>query len=182
MTESKKEDPVVSKDVTFLGAQISKMSLMTIPDHINLYHGSVNKNTFDPDDIKLSDGTLLALFSNNPRLSSDSFMNCAYFPTVNGYLHQFYVKKPIPYIQVISPTTTKLTDLKALDVQFCQKEDNPKLNGFALPIKSKQPSEPGESQAYDYIFGLCNPNEFLVYKSSTICVNPFRLSAPINIF
>ena len=100
-------------DVAFKEGDISKLRFITIPKGINLYYGSQTKNSFDPNDIKLSDGTLLALFSNSPKLSSDVFMNCANFPMTNGYLHQFVTKKEIPYIQMISATSIdKNTTLK----------------------------------------------------------------------
>lgn len=178
-TEIKSSEPKNQGDVAFLNGDASKLRLITLPAEINLYHGSQTKNSFDPNDIKLSDGTMLALFSNNPKLSSDVFMNCANFPVTNGYLHQFKTKKEIPYVQVVSSSVmNRNTDLRSLDTQFCQKADNPRLNGFAYSIKNTSLS----GEAYDYIIGLCNPNEFLSYVSSTICVNPYRLSDPINIY
>ncbi|XWV25048.1 putative ORFan [Tupanvirus deep ocean] len=166
-------------DVAFIDGDVSKLRLITIPQGINLYYGSQTKNSFDPTDIKLSDGTLLALFSNSPKLSSDVFMNCSNFPITNGYLHQFVTKTEIPYVQMISSSTIdKNTSLKTLDAQYCQKPDNPRLNGFAYPIKNMTMTE----EVYDYIIGLCNPNQYISYVSTTICVNPYRLSDPINIF
>jgi len=166
-------------DVAFKEGDISKLRFITIPKGINLYYGSQTKNSFDPNDIKLSDGTLLALFSNSPKLSSDVFMNCANFPMTNGYLHQFVTKKEIPYIQMISATSIdKNTTLKSLDMQYCQRPDNPRLNGFAYAIRNRALEE----EVYDYIIGLCNPNEFLSYASTTLCVNPYKLSDPINIY
>ena len=181
MTEEKEEEKKTQKlgDVAFKNGDISKLRLVTIPQNINLYYGSQVKNSFDPNDIKLSDGTLLAIFSNSPKLSSDMFMNCANFPMTNGYLHQFIVKKSIPYIQMISPASIdKNSNLKTLDKKYCQKADNPKLNGFAYPVKNMSLDV---ENIYDYIIGLCNPNEFLEYVSTTICVNPYRLGYPTNI-
>jgi hypothetical protein len=171
----------ITGDVAFEDGDISKLKLLTLPTGINIYHGSQTKNSFDPNDIKLSDGTLLAIFSNNPKLASDSFMNCASYPVTNGYLHQFTIKKEIPYVQLVSPTAIdKGSNLKNLDTLFCQKPDNPRLNGFAYPVKNISLQDKGKT-VYDYIIGLCNPNEYLKYVSTTICVNPYRLSDPINI-
>jgi hypothetical protein len=166
-------------DVAFKTSDTSKMRLIIIPQGINLYYGSQVKNSFDPNDIKLSDGTLLAMFSNSPKLSSDVFMNCANFPVTNGYLHQFITKKPINYIQMISSTSIdKNSSLETLDLQYCHKPENPRLNGFAYPIRNIALNI---KNLYDYVIGLCNPNEFLTYVSTTICVNPYRLSDPMNI-
>lgn len=170
----------MANDVEFLDGDLSELKLITIPAKINLYHGSVNVNTFDPNDIKLSNGTLLAIFSNNPKLASDNFMNCANYPSVNGYIHQFSTIKEIPNIEIISASTIT-SDLLKLDKLYCQRQENPKLNGFAYPIK-KNDKQKSEQQTYDYIIGLCNPNDFLKYQSSAICVNPYRLSGYINIF
>lgn len=166
------------RDVAFVDRNISGLRLVTMPVGINLYYGSQTKNTFDPDDISLSDGTLLAFFSNNPKLSSDIFMNCANFPRTNGYLHKFVIKKEIAYIRMISPSSIdKYSDLKSLDLKYCHNKENPRLNGFAYPIKKKVNNQ----EMYDYMIGLCNPNEFLSYVSTTICVNPYRLSGEIRI-
>ena len=175
------EEKIVIGDIAFLDGDTSKLQLITIPAGINIYHGSQTKNSFDPNDIKLSDGTLLALFSNNPKISADNFMNCANYPINNGYLHQFKIKKDIPYIQMVSPTIIeKNSNLKTLDNQYCQKPDNPRLNGFAYPIKNNVIKH-DRHQVYDYIIGLCNPNEYLSYVATTICVNPYRLSGFIDI-
>lgn len=181
MSEHKLSESNLSGDVAFsvLDSEISKIRLVTLPANINIYHGSITKNSFDPNDIKLSDGTLLALFSNNAKLAADNFMNCANYPTTNGYLHKFVIKKDIPYVQIVSPTTfDKDSNLKTLDTQYCQRVDNPRLNGFAYPIRNT--SVPNH-EAYDYIIGLCNPNEYLKYVNSHICVNPYRLSGAIDI-
>lgn len=167
----------MANDVAFLDGDTSKLNLITIPENIYLYHGSVNINTFDPNDIKLSNEILLAIFSNNPKLSSDNFMNCANYPNINGYIHKFKTIKKIPNIKIVSASTIT-SDLSKLDKMYCQKQENPKLNGFAYPIKR----EDTETQYYDYIIGLCNPNDFLEYHASAICVNPYKLSDYINIF
>lgn len=168
---------IATGDIAFIDSDISRLRLITLTKGMNIYYGSQIKNSFDPSDIKLSDGTLLALFSNSSKLSSDVFMNCANFPVTNGYLHKFIIKKDIPYIQIISSSAIdKNSDLRTLDTQYCQRPENPKLNGFAYPIKNVS-----AAGLYDYIIGLCNPNEFLSYESTTICVNPYRLSEPMNI-
>lgn len=178
VTNSNLESALAGRDIIFTDKTLSQFKLITLPININLYYGSQTKNSFDPSDIKLSDGTLLALFSNNSKLSSDVFMNCSNFPASNGYLHRFVIKKQIPYIQIVSASALgKSNDLESLDSKFCQKQENPKLNGFAYTIKNNSTGTNG----YDYIIGLCNPNEFLEYKSTSICVNPYRLSEPMNI-
>lgn len=168
-----------ASDVYFTYGNVSRLQLITIPASINLYYGSQTKSSFDPDDIRLSDGTLLALFSNNPKLSSDVFMNCSNFPNTNGYLHKFLTKKDIPNIQLISSSAIdKNSSLVSLDKQYCQRSDGPKINGFAYAIKRTS----GDVNTFDYIIGLCNPNEYVTYVSTNICVNPYRLSDPINIY
>jgi hypothetical protein len=167
-------------DVVFLTGATSQLTHITLQPGVNVYYGSQTKNTFDPNDIKLSDGTLLALFSNNPNLAADNFMACANYPNSNGYLHQFRTKKDIPYIQLVSSASmNEPMSLIQMDQNFCQRGDNPRLNGFAYPIKR----ETGLSTAitYDYIIGLCNPNEFLEYISTSLCVGLYKLSDPINI-
>lgn len=176
--EQKKFNPNPGRDIAFQVATVSKPSLIKLEKGIHLYYGSKDKNMFDPDDIKLSDGTLLALFSNSPKLSADLFMNCANFPKTNGYLHKFITKSEIPLIKMISVTSLdKNSDLGSLEQQFCLGTENPRLNGFAYAIKNKE--KRGE-EVYDYIIGLCNPNEFLQYVATSICVNPYRLSYEID--
>jgi hypothetical protein len=165
-------------DVVFQNTDVSKINLFTIPAGINLYYGSQSRTTFDPMDIKLSDGTLLALFSNNPRLASDVFMNCANYPSTTGNLHKFVTTTNIPYIQIISASSiVSENTLSALDLRFCQRASNPKLNGFAYTVKSSI-----KNDAVDYIIGLCNPNQFLKYDSTSFCVNPYHLGKMSNIF
>ena len=79
---------------------------------------------------------------------------------------------------ISSASIDKTTSLPTLDAQYCQRPENHKLNGFAYSIRNR--SMPGE--VYDYIIGLCNPNQYISYVSTTICVNPYRLSDPMNIY
>lgn len=177
------EQPITSgSDVFFKTEFIPTAGLVTIPMNINLYYGSQTKNNFDPNAIKLSDGTLLAIFSNNSNLSQDFFMNCANFPISNGYLHKFVVKKAIPNIKLISKSSIdKNTTLKKLDYQYCQHmSEPPRLNGFAYAIKNIDITKISQENVYDYIIGICDPNEYLDYVSTRICVNPYRLSDPIE--
>lgn len=169
-----------NKDIVFTQDNIDKLDLITLPEGINIYHGSQTKTTFDPNDIKLSDGTLFALFSNNPKLSADHFMNCAEFPVTNGYLHQFSTIKEIPNIKVITSYNFD-KDMKILDKIYCQKPENPKLNGFCYPVINNEILH-NNKPSYDYIIGLCNPNEYIKYVSTSICLNPYRLTNPSNIF
>lgn len=172
---------VPGNDVIFLTGTPTHLTHITLQAGINIYHGSLTKNSFDPNDIKLSDGTLLAMFSNNPKLAADNFMNCAMYPNHNGYLHQFKTKKDIPYIELVSAASmNKPASLTYLDRSFCQRAENPKLNGFAYAIRHI--SDVGNQLTYDYIIGLCNPNEYLEYVSTSSCVNPYRLSEPSNNF
>lgn len=167
-------------DVLFTTNNVSSMSYITLPENINIYYGTTRLNTFDPNDIKLSDNTLLALFSNNPKLAADNFMSCSNFPGTKGYLHQFRIKKDIPYIQLIhSASLNDNYSLTQLDKTFCQRSQNPKLNGFAYSIKRLGNFN---TETYDYIIGLCNPNEYLEYVSSSNCIGKHRLTTPSNIF
>ena len=167
-------------NVVFDDGDVSKLNLITIKSGIYLYHGSQTKNSFDPTDVKLSEDSLLAIFSNSKNISSDVFMNCSQYPSTNGYLHKFIISRDIPNIQVISPyNITPTTTNKMLESMYCNRQENPRLNGFAYPIRI---SEGLHKNKFDYVIGLCRPNDYVKYVSTMICVNPYRISTEIDIF
>jgi hypothetical protein len=181
-------------DVTFLEGELSHLTLRTIEQGINLYHGTYLMKSYNQRDILLNDGTLLAIFSNNIKLAADRFGNCSTWPTNKGYLHKFRVKKDIPYIKVVDssrlqfPTSvgngvTGVADdfnLSVLEEMYCNSKENPKLNGFAIPIPRPVAGDPGNRVVWDYIIGLCNPNEYLEPIEIRECIRPYKLGTAYN--
>ena len=62
----------------------SKTTLYTIPKGTLLFHGSLNRESFNPYDIRLGDDKLVAYFSPNKRLTADYIVACAIYPNKNG--------------------------------------------------------------------------------------------------
>lgn len=157
------------KDVTFSTGPHSTIQPIILQDNIYLYYGSESINTFNKDDIKLSENTLFSFFSNNPRIASDNFMNCLKYPEKQGYIHRFIVKTPITDMKMISSTilNNKQT-LVDINNKFCNSTENPKWNGIIYPILKKE--KYNGLDAYDYIIGLCDPNRYLKYDGTRMCV------------
>lgn len=166
----------MGQDIAFVIDKKNPSELITLPKGINLYYGSIDRNSFDPNNIKLNENTLFSLFSNNPKLASDNFMNCAKYPQVNGYLHKFNIKKDIPNIKILSQYALNMYTLEDLNVKYCSNNDGSILNGIAYPIENNTKKHKEENILHDFIIGLCNPNNFLKYENSSICINPYKQS------
>ena len=69
----------------------STTKLFSIPKGTFLYHGSLNKESFNPFDIRLGDDRLVSYFSQSKRLAADYIIGCALYPTKSGFLHKFIV-------------------------------------------------------------------------------------------
>ena len=60
------------------------------------------KESFNPDDIRLGNDNLVSYFSPNKRLAADYITGCALYPSKNGYIHKFRVKKDITKLMILS--------------------------------------------------------------------------------
>jgi hypothetical protein len=167
-------------------AEPSKTSLYSIPRGTILYHGSLNRESFNPYDIRLGDDKLVAYFSPNKRLSADYIVGCALYPTKAGFLHKFRVKKDIEKILVIS-TYEKQPHwtLKFLEDSFCSRKFRIQLDGigFFFPRRDEKDfssiqrgEEAMKRLSFDSEFAVCNPNEFLEYISTQRCTSMRKLS------
>lgn len=172
----------------------SEYKFYTIPAGKILYHGSIDKKTFDPFKIKLSDSTLSAFFSPYKGFASDYIMRCSAYPAQNGYIHAFRVKKDIDKILILSPYELKNRDnvLAEIDNKFCKREPNKEdmngigfffpekdLDNFAGDIEKHLPTgaqlDPNNGE-----FALCNPREYLEYINTQECVSLRKLSEMYN--
>lgn len=172
----------------------SSRQLYTIPAGKILYHGSTDKKTFDPFKIKLSESTLSAFFSPYKGFASDYIMRCSAFPSQNGYIHAFRVKKDIDKILILSPYELKNKDniLGEIDNNFCKRVPNREdfngigfffpdkdLDNFSGDIERHIPEgatlDPNNAE-----FALCNPKEYLEYINTQECVSLRKLSEMYN--
>lgn len=160
----------------------SSISYYKIPQGTELYHGSFNRDSFNPYNIKLGDDILIAYFTPNIKLASDYIMGCAQYPEKKGgFIHKFRVKKDINKIIVISRYDKKNNWTKDyMENKFCQKKiglNSDYTDGIAFFFPKGE--ENGEIQ-FDVEFALCNPNEYLEYISTRSCVSMRKLSEPYS--
>ena len=164
----------------------SKTTLYTIPKGTLLYHGALNKESFNPYDIRLGDDRLVSYFSPNKRLAADYIVGCALYPNKSGYLHKFRVKKDIEKILIIS-THEKQSHwtLSFIEDSFCSRKFRIQLDGigFFFPRRDEkdftaiqQGDKTIKNLAFDSEFAICNPNEYLEYVSTQRCVSVRKLS------
>lgn len=164
----------------------SKTNLYTIPKGSIIYHGSLNRESFNPYDIRLGDDKLVSYFSPNKRLAADYIIGCALFPTKAGYLHQFRVKKDIEKILIISSHEKQSHwTLKFLEDSFCSRKFRIQLDGIGFFFPRRDENDFASLQqgdndikrlAFDSEFAICNPNEYLQYVSSQRCMSVRKLS------
>ena len=164
----------------------SKTSLYNIPRGTIMYHGSLNRESFNPYDIRLGDDKLVAFFSPNKRLAADYIVGCALYPTKAGFLHKFRVKKDIEKLLIISTYEKQQHwTLKFLEDSFCSRKFRIQLDGigFFFPRRDEKDFssiQNGESNikrlSFDSEFAICNPNEYLEYISTQRCSSMRKLS------
>ena len=164
----------------------SKTSLYNIPRGTIMYHGSLNRESFNPYDIRLGDDKLVAFFSPNKRLAADYIVGCALYPTKAGFLHKFRVKKDIEKILIISTYEKQQHwTLKFLEDSFCSRKFRIQLDGigFFFPRRDEKDfsaiqrgEENPKRLSFDSEFAICNPNEYLEYISTQRCSSMRKLS------
>ena len=163
----------------------SETKLFSIPKGTLLYHGSLNKESFNPFDIRLGDDRLVSYFSQSKRLAADYIIGCALYPTKSGFLHKFIVKKDITKILIISPHERQSHwTLRFIEDSFCSRKFRIQLDGigFFFPKRHERDfSIEGQNPqnrrlAFDSEFAVCNPNEFLEYVSTQRCVSMRKLT------
>lgn len=169
-------------------AEPSKTNLYTIPQGTILYHGSMYKEAFNPFDIKLGDDHLVSYFSPNKRLAADYIVSCFLYPSRQGFLHKFRVKKDIERIMILS-TFEKRSDwtLSFIEDTFCSRKFRIQLDGigFFFPRRDVEdmqniqtnPIDTGNGKvSFDAEFAICNPDEYLEYISTQRCISMRKLS------
>ena len=164
----------------------SKTTLYTIPKGTLLFHGSLNRESFNPYDIRLGDDRLVSYFSPNKRLAADYIVGCALYPAKSGYLHKFRVKKDIEKMLIVS-THEKQPHwtLSFIEDSFCSRKFRIQLDGigFFFPRRDEkdftaiqQGDKTVKNLAFDSEFAVCNPNEYLEYVSSQRCQSVRKLT------
>ena len=164
----------------------SKTSLYNIPRGTIMYHGSLNRESFNPYDIRLGDDKLVSFFSPNKRLAADYIVGCALYPSKAGFLHKFRVKKDIEKVLIISTYEKQQHwTLKFLEDSFCSRKFRIQLDGigFFFPRRDEKDFssiQNGEDDikrlSFDSEFAICNPNEYLEYISTQRCSSMRKLS------
>ena len=164
----------------------SKTTLYNIPRGTIMYHGSLNRESFNPYDIRLGDDKLVAFFSPNKRLAADYIVGCALYPTKAGFLHKFRVKKDIEKILIISTYEKQQHwSLKFLEDSFCSRKFRIQLDGIGFFFPRRDEKDFSSIQrgdatqkrlSFDSEFAICNPNEFLEYISTQRCSSMRKLS------
>ena len=184
-----KENEVVNEDIKISSVKLpfmspSKTTVYTIFEGTILYHGSMMKESFNPDDIRLGNDNLVSYFSPNKRLAADYITGCALYPSKNGYIHKFRVKKDITKLMILSNyEKNKEWDLKFYENNFCSNKYRIQLNGigFFYPMSDELSMEDidmttNDTKNFDSEFALCNPNEFLEYISTQRCIAARKIS------
>jgi hypothetical protein len=161
----------------------SNMTMYTIPSGTIIYHGSQNKETFNPYDIKLGEDNLISFFSPNKRFTADYIMGCAAYPVKSGYIHKFRLKKDLSRIMIVSAYEKKKNwNIKHLQQTYCnynQTIGSTNGIGFFFPKENKA-TNPADALSneilYESEFAICNPNEYLEYLSTQRCMSMRNLS------
>lgn len=180
-------------DVTFTNIHHHTNYLITIPDQINLYHGSETISGFSSNDIQLEKNTTMALFSNNIFLAGAKMADCSHYPLRDGWLHSFRVTKPIERVRIISPGEIRKDNANLIDLEdiYCHGKngrdktselDKGRFDGvaFYLERQNYEAKLNGPSKVYDLVIGICNPNKYLSYVETRQCIGPYKLSSPNN--
>jgi hypothetical protein len=119
----------------------SRINLYKVPIGTELFHESLNNNSFNPNNIRIGDDTLIAYFTLSPNLKA------------NGYIHKFKVKNDINNILIVSRSDTNANWSKEyLDKHIC----NSKYDGIAFLFPNSNEIQ----------ISLCNPNKYLEYVST----------------
>lgn len=170
----------------------SKTTLYTVPEGTILYQGS-DVESFSPFNIKVSNGDdRVAFFSPNKRMSIDYIKGCSTYPTEDGYLHIFKVKRNIERILIVSSfEKRKNWTNDYIDNSFCRNYQVP-INGigffFPYGVETDEsteatpeiPTTPEKKMLFDSEFALCNPNEYLDYVGTQRCQSMRKLSQPYH--
>ena len=164
----------------------SKTSLYNIPRGTIMYHGSLNRESFNPYDIRLGDDKLVSFFSPNKRLAADYIVGCALYPSKAGFLHKFRVKKDIEKVLIISTYEKQQHwTLKFLEDSFCSRKFRIQLDGIGFFFPRRDEKDFSSIQngdddikrlSFDSEFAICNPNEYLEYISTQRCSSMRKLS------
>ena len=162
----------------------SKMMLYKIPIGTLLYHGTTEKESFNPFDFKLDDKNLIAMFSPNKRLAVDYVKGCAEYPNKQGYIHLFRTTKDINRILVVSTyEKTRSWDVNYIEKTFCDRQRQLDGIGFFFPRlkeSSKKVDNVPENIIFDAEFALCDPSLNLEYLSTEKCQSMRHLSKPYH--
>lgn len=160
----------------------SNSNICTIEEGTILFHGSTEKESFNPNRIVLGKNTLLSYFSENKTIASDYILGCTQYPTKTGYIHKFRVKKKIENLLIVSPyeKTAEWTE-EFVNEQFCNANklnQNNLVSNLTKPltlsgIAFKDGSNPSQ-------YAICNPNEWLEYVSTQRCIGMNKLSSEYN--
>lgn len=180
-------------------SQPNEMKLYTIPEGTILYHGSIDKESFNPYRIVLNKDTLVSYFTASKKLSADNIIGCANYPSKSGYIHKFRVKADIKNVLIVSPYEKQSNwDNKFIENNFCFKKNNGdetssltqplQLDGIGFFYSSNTQKTLMDSNSQEFIdgtgttaeFALCNPNKWLQYISTQRCVGIRQLSDEYN--
>lgn len=169
----------------------SRITLYRIKKGTILYHGSKNKETFNPSNIKLDDNTLACYFTTNKQFSADYISRCTFYPKEQGFIHKFIVKKDIDRVFIVSKYDKKSDwDIKKIESLFCNNnsEFGEKLDGVGFFYLSNNYNEFNDesidndnqdlsSGNYELELALCDPNNFLDYVSTQRCIAVRKISS-----
>jgi len=160
------------------------LTLYTIPANTILYHGSKNVDTFDPNNIKLGDDTLISFFSAEKKFAMDYINGCILYPQEHGYIHKFRTIKDIDRVFIVSQyDINKEWSRDVLNNKYCNAKTD-KYNGIGFFVKTdemnKMQNNPPQTSniLYSAEFALCNPKEFLQYVETESCIATRKLSPP----
>ena len=147
---------------------VTKEQLFTIDDRTELFHGSENKGTFDPNEIKLGDDHLIAYFFATEQGATSDIQKCK---SNKGYIHKFSVKEPIKRIFGISQLNVSevWNDPSKIENMYCNSKSG-KIPYDGIGFKTTSGIK----------YALCDPSKYLEYVNTKHCIAPNKLSSPYS--
>jgi hypothetical protein len=155
------------------------LTLYSIPQGTELYHGSKDLSQFDTTRINIGKDQLTAFFSPNKDFAASYINECV---SGEGYIHKFITNKQMDRIYILSANDKNLhLDEKTLENKFCRGGEFGKMNGIGFFVADKikdrfSDTNNSSRDTYSSEFAFCDPSQYLTYVGTFRCIGPRSLS------